>query len=853
MTIRKINPARPFQPTRLIVRTLLLASLLLLTSGFATGAWSRGISLILSGGGARGLAQIGVLKALDEAGIKPRLIVATSMGAIVGGLYSAGYSPDSIARFARSVDWKHIFTNSVKRNQLLVSQKDQAVNYLVELDFDRNLNIVLPNALSYGQSFYDYLVPKFAPVQYRATASFDNLAVPLRIVSTDIVSGRMVVLSKGNLVTAIRASCGVPLAFSPVNIDTMLLMDGGMTANIPIEPALAEHPNDYCIAVDVTASLWNKEDLGNPVRLVDQIVSIGISKQKSIEKQLANIVISPDLGDHRNTDFTKIDSLIALGYEAGLNAVSKIKIDLAQPSSKNVQDPQIEMALYPPLRWPTLDQGQSRALDTLLDASTELREGIQPSFLRLKITDFFKRKGLPFAHITSIVRSDSGVDIMIDPGIVKKISFQGNGVTSPRALASAIPVRQGDTLKNGTLAQTMSGIYATELFKNVNIEFDSASVMRIMVEEKEFWRTRIGLRFDEYHLGEGFVQPAYENLFGMGVVALMHLQYGLRREKYAFELSANHLFSSFLANKLQFEAYVSRERIVTTLDSAMDSTYSEYATTTNEQSLRKAGLLFLTGAQIGKSAMIDGGIRIERFRHSYSEQSVLRDPFKNFEQGMQYLMLRTTIDDLDRFPFPENGQKHYICIGGAHDILGGSAHFIKFEASASRYFTVAERHTFFPQIQFMWATDTLPDAERAYLGGAIPEEKYKDIGVYDYLSFFGMRPRALPGDIAFLIHGNYRLKLRKSVFLTCAIDWGYAWAWDKKWAWNSRSFSNLNVVYKEFIERAPVGLGIGIAYESIVGPLRFSWGRLLKNPNRFSSDLKIPTENQLYLSLGHDF
>lgn len=789
----KINFSGPGRAALFKGKALRLVFIFLLATVFSTRASPRGISLILSGGGARGLAQIGVLKALDEAGIKPRLIVATSMGAIIGSLYAAGYAPDSIAQFARSVDWAHIFTNSVKRNQLLVSQKDEAVNYLVELRFDKNLNIVLPNALSYGQSFYDYLVPKLASAQYRASSSFDSLAVPLRIVTTDIVSGRMVVLSKGNLVTALRASCGVPLAFSPVNIDTMLLMDGGMTANIPVEPALAEHPSDYVIAVDVTASLWDKEELGNPVRLVDQIVAIGVGKQKSIEKQLANIVISPDLGDYRNTDFTKIDSLIGLGYAAAHSAVDKIKADLGKQQPNNVNDSQNDVVTRPPL--------------------------------------------------TPMVRGNYSTDNAIKQKLIKKIVYQGNIITSPRVIASAIPIRQGDTLKYGALAKTMSSLYATGLFKNVNIAFDSSGTVQIMVEEKEFLRTRIGLRFDEYHLGEGFVQPAYENLFGLGVSALVHLQYGLRREKYAFELSGNHLFSSFFANKLQFEAYVSRERIVTTQDSAIDTTLSEYRTITNEQSLRKAGLLFLAGAQIGKSVMVDGGIRIERFRHSFSELSVFRDPFKNFEQGMQYLMLRTTIDDLDRFPFPENGQKHYISIGGAHDILGGSAHFVKFEASASRYFTVAEKHTFFPQIQLVWATDTLPDAERAYLGGAIPEEKYKDIGVFDYLSFFGMRPRALPGDIAFLVHGNYRLKLRKSVFLTCAIDWGYAW--------NSKTFGNFNMAYKEFIDKAPVGLGIGIAYESIIGPIRFSWGRLLKNS--FPQEMQIPTENQLYLSIGHDF
>jgi len=155
------------------------------------------------------------------------------------------------------------------------------------------------------------------------------------------------------------------------------------------------------------------------------------------------------------------------------------------------------------------------------------------------------------------------------------------------------------------------------------------------------------------------VQPAYENLFGLGVSALLHLQYGLRREKYAFELSGNHLFTSFLSNELQFEAYDSRENIITTNENR--DRYDEQRIHGHYKRTKpaKAGLLFLAGAQMGKSVMVDGGIRIERFRHMSSEQSLLGNPFNNFEQGMQYFMLRTSIDDLDKFPFPKRAKTLY--------------------------------------------------------------------------------------------------------------------------------------------------------------------------------------------------
>jgi predicted acylesterase/phospholipase RssA len=773
--------------TRSIVRLAMFGALLTCLSIGYAGASQRPVALILSGGGARGLAQIGVLKALEENGIRPNLIVATSMGAIIGSLYAAGYCPDTIAQFAHSLDWEGVFYNSSKRDQLLVSRKDESADFLLELRFDRYLNIVWPNSLSYGQVFYDFLAPKLAFAQFQASGSFDKLKIPLRIVATDVVSGKRVVFSKGNLPTAIRASCGIPLVFSPVSLGDSLLMDGGMSGNIPVEPAIEEHPDYATIAVDVTSSLWTKPDLGNPVKLVDQIVAIGIGKQKELEKKLANIVISPFLKEFRNTDFNHIDSLIAAGYHATLLHIDSIKASLEiLPSTTSLQIP---------------------------NSGTDLRQA----------------------------------------GVIKRIVIEGNTVTSHRFIMSILPVTIDDTLTTKLLSRAISALYATDLFKNINIELDSAQNLRIMVEEKDYWRARMGLRFDEFHRGEGYLQPAYTNLFGSGISALFHLQYGLRREKYAFELMGNNIFSSTLAQKLQFQAYISREiiRKETETRDTSDTSRILYKKSIDEEGLRKAGLMLLVGTEIGKFALIDGGIKLDRFRRTVSEQSVFKDPFTYYEQGVPYFLIRGIIDDLDKFPFPKNGQKHYFYVGGINNILGGTKSFLKIESSSSLYYTIYDKHTFFPQLQFLWATDSLPDAEKAYVGGSMPEEKYREIGVYNYLSFFGLAPRAIPGDIALILHGNYRLLVRHSLYLTCTIDWGYAWPWNRQWAWDTKSKTTIHSLAKEFIGKAPVGLGIGIAYESIVGPIRFSWGRLLRN--RFEPDKNILSENHLYLSVGHDF
>jgi len=804
----------------------------------------NGVALVLSGGGARGLAQIGTIKALDEAGLRPDVIIATSMGAIIGALYASGYSPDSIAQFVLSFDWSRMYANNASRKQLLVSQKDDEETCLYELRFDRTFKPIIPQSISEGQSFFSALVPKIAAAQSRATMIFDSLPIPLRIVSTDIVSGRKIVFAKGDLATAIRASCSFPLVFSPVNADSMLLMDGGLSSNIPVESAIDEFPGYCIVAVDVTSPMWEKKDLNNPVRLVDQIVSIGHTKQKAIERELAQVLITPDCSGFLNSDFTKIDSLIARGYRATMARIPAIRRAL---DSMGISRPplQRQAALLPPFCFPDADASVAASLKAIL-SSVNSTEGISPARFKNLVYETFKDHGRAFSRIVSITFRNGCTEVKTESGIITGFLFRGNYCTSRSTITSALTMKAGDTLSPTSIARAISSLYATDLFKNVDISVDTAGVVTVMVREKEYWIAQIGARFDDYHLIEGYVQPGYENLFGIGMDASLHLQYGLMREKYAIELLDNHVFSRAFANKIQAQVYLSRESIIkrTEAPDSTDSTITQV--TLDEQTLGKGGVLGLVGLQLGKTAMLDGGIRVERFQLYQSK--AFRNPFGGFKGGLQFLMARLTIDDLDKFPFPEKGQKDYITVGGAHNIIGGSESFLKVDGSYNQFFTVAKGHTFSTQVQFVWANDSLPDVERVYIGGVVPEEKYREIGVYNYMPFFGLRPRALPGDIALLFRGQYRGTIHHGLYAFATVDWGYAWQWDSRWLLSTGSARNL---WQEFRDRAPVGVGLGVAYETLIGPIRFSWGRLIRNT--ISADLELSTENLFYLSIGHDF
>jgi predicted acylesterase/phospholipase RssA/outer membrane protein assembly factor BamA len=802
----------------------------------------KGIALVLSGGGSRGLAQIGAIKALEQSGLKPDLIVATSMGAIIGSLYASGYDPDSLARLMLSFDWNDIYSNSASRKQMLVSQKDESGTYLYEQRFDGSMKPVIPRAISEGQTFYNGLVPKLAAAQYRAGMNFDSLSIPLRIVSTDIVSGRRIVFSKGNLPTIVRASCSFPLVFSPVGTDSMLLMDGGLSSNIPVEAVRDEFPGYCIVAIDVTSPLWEKKELNSPVRLVDQIVNIGLSRQKAIEKTMADVLITPDCSGIINSDFTKIDTLIVRGYDATMKRLAAIRNVL---DSLGIGRPTHLNPVFPPFCFPAVGTVIAAALETSM-ASVTPAGGISPDRFKKSVYEVFASHNRTFARITSIERRDGCTVVSTDPGVVRGFAFRGNFSTRPSTIRSALCIRTGDTLTTKIITKALSSLYATELFKNVNIMMDTSGIVTVLLTEKDYWLARVGARFDDHYLLEGYVQPGYENLFGTGTEASLHLQYGSMREKYALEILDNHIYSQGFANKVLLQTYISRESIIKREEApdSLDSTITRISL--DERTLGKGGFLGLIGAQIGKFFMLDGGIRIERFQLYQSK--AFKNPFGGFERGLQYFMLRLTADNLDKFPFPEKGQKDYISIGDAHDIIGGTENFLKIDGSFSQYFTFAKIHTFSPQIQFVWANDSLPEVERVYLGGVVPDEKYREIGVYNYMPFFGLKPRALPGDVAFLFRGQYRGMIQRGLYVTASLDWGYSWQWSSRWLLTTGSAKEL---WHEFLDHAPVGMGLGMAYESIVGPIRFSWGRLIRN--NLAPELNILSENLFYLSIGHDF
>jgi|GEM_PF-386007 len=276
-----------------VILAVLLPGSALVWAQASLSADAPRLALVLSGGGGRGFAHVGVLRALEEEGIPLYCVVGTSMGAVVGGLYASGYSPDEIDSLLGRYSWDDMFRDSPDRPLMYTGRKDVSDRHLIEFRL-QGLKPRWARSLSTGQRVSQALAEMVwrAPVQ--GFGDFDRLRMRYRAVATDLESGMRVELGGGDLAEAMRASMSVPLLLQPVEMDGRLLVDGGICSNIPVETA-RKLGADVVLAVDVTSPLRARHNLREVWELADQVVSIMQTAPNQQSREQADILLKPEL------------------------------------------------------------------------------------------------------------------------------------------------------------------------------------------------------------------------------------------------------------------------------------------------------------------------------------------------------------------------------------------------------------------------------------------------------------------------------------------------------------------------------------------------------------------------------
>lgn len=279
------------------------------------------IGLTLSGGGAKGMAHIGILKAIDRAGLKVDYITGTSMGSIIGAMYAAGYSAEQIDSIAGKLEWDKLLSGKPSYYDVSLDEKDAYENYSVSIPH-RGFKPMLSTGLIESEEIWLQFSEIFFPV--KEIKDFNDLDIPFKCIATDLSTGDAVILDKGEIVYAIRASMALPGVFPAVHYKDTKLVDGGIIRNFPVSDA-KEMGADYVIGVNLFAGLSKADELNSVLDVMYQITNYRDAESLIAEKKLCDLLIEPPLEAYNAGSFSSVQQIMAIGDEIGAQYYSYFK------------------------------------------------------------------------------------------------------------------------------------------------------------------------------------------------------------------------------------------------------------------------------------------------------------------------------------------------------------------------------------------------------------------------------------------------------------------------------------------------------------------------------------------------
>ncbi|OQP60296.1 patatin-like phospholipase family protein [Niastella populi] len=279
------------------------------------------IGVTLSGGGAKGLAHIGILKAIDSAGLNVDYITGTSMGSIIGSLYAIGYTADSIEKITRTIDWDLLLSNQSSLRSIFMEEKDEYSKYVIELPW-QNHNFRLPSGLLQGQELWLKFSELYFPVHQQK--DFSRFSIPFRCIGTDVGNGEAVVMKEGEIISAIRSSMAIPSVFTAVDFNGRRMVDGGVVRNFPVRD-VKEMGADIVIGSNVASGLLPSEKVRNALQILLQIAFFREAEDAKTEVPQCDIYIPFKMEKYNMGSFNDGGAILDLGIEEGRKLYPRFK------------------------------------------------------------------------------------------------------------------------------------------------------------------------------------------------------------------------------------------------------------------------------------------------------------------------------------------------------------------------------------------------------------------------------------------------------------------------------------------------------------------------------------------------
>ncbi len=808
------------------------------------------VALVLSGGGSRGISQIGVLEALEKAHIPIDLIVGTSMGSIIGGLYASGYSAQQLDSIALSQNWNRLLalSDAVNRNELFLQQKQNEEQSFLVIRLN-GITPVLPSAIANGQRLTTLLTELVLNAPYRVGRSFNDLRIPFRAVATDLVSGKRIVISSGDLAQAMRASSTVPVMFTPIRADSLQLVDGGLVSNIPVDVA-RKLGASIVIAVNATSPLRPENDIETPWDALDQATSIMMQLSDRLELERADVVITPNLHGHMASNFSDLDSLIYWGRIATEDKISEIdSIYQARASRLFTEEKGGRAATISDPTFPTQTAGITDTLplyrgDSRLYVSQVSFNGtkaLPDSILRIpfdslvghfttpkKINEAcedliweYRDRGYGMARIESVAydSATTTIKLNINEGEIKSIDLKGNTTARPFLIKREFPLDVDQVFKTRKAIEGINNVYSTNLFSQVllSTNYDPSTSLTIDVTEKSSRLLRFGFRADNERNGQLYASLSDDDILGTGTRGGFSFAGGLRNRLGQVFLGTTRIVNTDLTYSLDaFTGFRDVNYYVGHLSQGNARLWT--LSDSGEYRIIRSGYEFSIGTQLRRFGTVSAtlGYGWDRIKPMSNFNSSMSDRVVNIKLG-------SYIDSRDKAAFANSGILSDVyfetALRGLNSQLSYSKIFFDYEA----YQTAFSDFTLKQHYEFGFGNGSLPLTRQFSLGG-------QDL-------FFGLPLDGLVGRQIFLASVELRVKLPFRIFFDTYIsgrfDIGDVWAQQQ------------NIVLRTLKQ----GIGGSLGFATPIGPILFSAGKAFY-PGKEKKIAGFSTPWEFYFRVG---
>jgi len=778
------------------------------------------IGLVLSGGGAKGLAHIGTLKLIDELQLPIDLIVGTSIGGIVGSLYAIGYTGEEIEELTRGLDWGELFTDRPERKSLPFIEKKQDGKYQLDFGIER----LLPNPLSgivFGQKIS--LLFSSLTFPYEQINDFDKLPIPVRCIAIDLITGKEVILKSGSLAKAMRATMAIPTFFSPVEWGEYLLIDGGVLNNFPVRTA-HEMGADIVIAVDLGAPLKTREELKTMVDVLGQTINLAELSHRKEDIEQADILITPNMKGYNTLDFFSPEKMESIRKE-GEAAAEKERPQLEALLEKiGLEKTHVHLNKSRVAPGTSIGSLQFTGFTTIpfrvLQEKLAAKPGDTYDYERFShgLTELKEIFGLERIYHEVIPISDKLIRILIHVKEKNRPHIAGITISGHKELPASFIYRllgleSGDILDTDELNRRIMSLYALGYFETINYDVfpmgENKINLNLQVKEMPKRKLRIGMRYDNIYklVAAGGIYASNVLFPGARIESEVQLG-GLTQIWYRLSYPSRAL-NRFIYPFLQLKY----KNIPTNIFDGGGNRIARY----KDRSL-KLSLGF--GLNLARWFNAEVSYRTEyintRPKIAYSDPIL----FPSWKDTLNMFVLNAQIDTLDDVLLPRAGIFIKAEYEGSYAAFKSDIAYSKRELMVDFYVTFWKRHTI--RTFGFWGDST----------SSLPIYKYFNMGRPEI--FIGMDYDQVFGGEMKIIRSEYRLTFNDMFY--------------------GKIIGNLAFDIKNRLPNFTYtperlwGAGFGLGLNSPLGPLEICYGIGSKSMQAYNS-----MQGVLYLSLGTRF